>query len=799
MRIDRHTRRTAVAFAAWMLVTGASAQEKTVLPGVKVSGLRSEDLPAATAVLSDADLQARRAATSDTASLLLDVPGVTVTTAGGVSSLPTMHGLADDRLRIKVDGMDLIASCPNHMNPALSYLDPTNVASMKVYAGISPVSVGGDSIGGSIIVETPAPKFAAPGQGSLFEGELGAFYRSNGNGMGANVSATYATEAFNISYSGASAKSDNYKAGGDYRNYSLAAAGNPANVAAGVPYLRSLGSTEVGSTAYETRNHSLGLAFKAGDHLIEAKFGQQDLPYQLYPNQRMDMLDNAQTRVNLRYQGKFAWGGLEARAYQEDVKHFMDFGQDKLYIYGKLRKLTAPITDANYVVNGMPMWTEGKTKGASAKADIDLSARDLLRFGADWQTYRLNDWWPPAPDCGYTGTVANCSGGMAPDTFWNIRNGKRDRMAVYGEWEAAWNPQWKTLAGVRSERVNTDSDDIQGYNAGMMYANSVVGTRQAWNDLDRKRSDNNLDVTILARNTVDKGKTFEFGFAQKTRSPNLYERSPWSTNSMAMEMNNFVGDGNGYVGNPNLKPEVAHTLSFTGDWHSEDRSYEFKLSPYYTEVSDYIDAVRLPSSVSMMGSDQNATRTTGFVKLSYANQAARLHGIDISGRMPLGKTDVGAFGVKGLLNYTVGKNTDTGDALYNIMPLDLKLTLTHQSGGWSNAVELVAVKSKDDVSDVRNEIKTAGYSLVHLRASYTLQKLRFDIGIENLFDRKYYLPLGGAYTGEGATMSLNKEVGTVSPANMSNGSYGTSGSASMWGTAVPGAGRTLYAGVNYRF
>jgi iron complex outermembrane receptor protein len=29
--------------------------------------------------------------------------------AGGVSSLPSVHGLADDRLRIQVDGMDLIS------------------------------------------------------------------------------------------------------------------------------------------------------------------------------------------------------------------------------------------------------------------------------------------------------------------------------------------------------------------------------------------------------------------------------------------------------------------------------------------------------------------------------------------------------------------------------------------------------------------------------------------------------------------------------------------------------------------
>ncbi|HNU66164.1 MAG TPA: TonB-dependent receptor plug domain-containing protein, partial [Methylotenera sp.] len=94
---------------------------------------------------------------SDTASLLENEPGVSLYRAGGVSSLPAIHGLADDRIRIKVDGMDLIASCPNHMNPPLSYIDPTNIDNVKVYAGITPVSVGGDSIGGTIIADTKTP------------------------------------------------------------------------------------------------------------------------------------------------------------------------------------------------------------------------------------------------------------------------------------------------------------------------------------------------------------------------------------------------------------------------------------------------------------------------------------------------------------------------------------------------------------------------------------------------------------------------------------------------------------------
>ena len=34
-----------------------------------------------------------------------------------------------------------------------------------------------------------------------------------------------------------------------------------------------------------------------------------------------------------------------------------------------------------------------------------------------------------------------------------------------------------------------------------------------------------------------------------------------------MNMVNLAGDGNGYVGNLDLKPETAHTLSATFDWH----------------------------------------------------------------------------------------------------------------------------------------------------------------------------------------------------------------------------------------
>jgi iron complex outermembrane recepter protein len=87
------------------------------------------------------------------------------------------------------------------------------------------------------------------------------------------------------------------------------------------------------------------------------------------------------------------------------------------------------------------------------------------------------------------------------------------------------------------------------------------------------------------------------------------------------------------------------------------------------------------------------------------------------------------------------------------------------------------------VSQVRNEIETDDYSLFNLRSSYEWKHVRLDVGIENLFDEDYDLPLGGAYVGQGTTMSINPPVGNYP----------------QWGTAVPGMGRSIYAGVNVKF
>jgi iron complex outermembrane receptor protein len=302
--------------------------------------------------------------------------------------------------------------------------------------------------------------------------------------------------------------------------------------------------------------------------------------------------------------------------------------------------------------------------------------------------------------------------------------------------------------------------------------NSIPG---AFNAADRKDTDNNIDLTALARFTPSAQEAFEAGYARKTRSPNLYERYAWAyNNTMVMNMNNWYGDGNGYVGNLNLDPEVAHTLSVTGNWHDTAREdWNFTVAPYYTRVENYIDAVPC--------TDVGKTcpkRTDGFVNLSLDNQTARLYGVDVSGKMSLAKTsDYGNFNLAGVLNYVRGKNLDTDDDLYNIMPLNLTLAVEQRLGNWTNTVQAKLVDAKTNVEAVRKELKTAGYGLLNLYSSYEWKQVRFDVGIENVFDRGYDDPLGGAYVGQGATM------GTGVP----------------YGTAVPGMGRSINTALTLKF
>lgn len=724
------------------------------LDTVHVFGTLITPLPANSSTLGEDALAARRAANSDSAQLLQGIPGLSLQGAGGVSALPSIHGLGGDRNRVVVDGIDALASCPNHMNPPLSYIAPSKVGEVRVYAGITPVSAGGDSIGGSIQVQSQAPYFADPDQGWQLRGGLGLGLRSNGNVRNADVTMTLADDVFNLSADASVARAGNYRAAGDFRDFT--ASGREDH---------EIPRDEVASSSYDVRNQSLRAAIRHGTQLLQASLWQQQIPLQGFPNQRMDMNRNDQRRWQLGYQGSHDWGALDVRVADERLRHSMNYGPDRQYWYGMdtmvpgINDFTRPCAPLSYTCAAeMPMEIDARTRSANVMARLDLSDTSTLRIGGEWLDYRLDDWWPPS------------GSGMWPEAFWNLRDGRRQRSALFAEWEGALDAQWTLLAGLRHARVHSTTGKVQGYDNDPTPPGSWMMTdadMRAFNQRDRVRNDTHLDASLLLRYTPDDRLDVEVGIARKNRSPNLYERYAWSTWAMAAVMNNTTGDGNGYVGDMDLRAERASTIAMTVDWHApgSNKAWQLRMTPWYTTVDDYIDVVPV-----------GAFSHGRFNVLRHANQSARLYGVDMLAETRLLDNVSGQWRLRASGNWQRSENRDTGSGLYNTMPAHLRLGLQQRIGGWDNLVEVEGVAAKTRVSAVRNEIATAGYGLLHLRGSRAFGQWRVDFGVENALDRQYAHPLGGAYVAQGRTMGIN---------------------AIPWGITVPGTGRSFYAAARW--
>jgi iron complex outermembrane receptor protein len=319
---------------------------------------------------------------------------------------------------------------------------------------------------------------------------------------------------------------------------------------------------------------------------------------------------------------------------------------------------------------------------------------------------------------------------MAPNTFISINDGRRLRLGTYAELASQWSPQWSTLLGLRNDTVWTNAGDVQGYSD--MYAADAT----AFNATHRARTDVDIDLTALARYMPNATASFEFGYARKSRAPSLYERYAWSTNWMVSGMIGWFGDGNYYVGNTSLKPETANTVSGTAAFHGHGpREWEVKATPYVTYAQDYVDVNTLATTMYGMST---------FAQLQFANHNARIAGGDISGMATLWGSEGAERGVlSGVGGWVHGSRTDTNSGLYQIMPINLRLSLDEEWKGLVAGMGMEAVDRKSHLDPNRLEQATPGYTLFNLHASYRRGFLEANAGADNLFNRWYELPLGG--------------------------------------------------------
>lgn len=678
---------TAAGFASQVfrsLTVGAgieSSEDISLEIAAVTANVLVEGQDASSIAASDLRVQPANSSQShNSADMLADEPGVSLHGNGELATIPFLHGLGDERTKIVVDGMTISSACPNHMNPTLGYVAPAQAAQVTVLAGITPVSLGGDSLGGTIAVESPAPVFAEPGSGLREEGTFTGYYRSNGDNWGGSLKGSIASEHFSMGYVGAFTTTDDYSDGAGRR---------------------------ITSTYAQSTDHAVILAAQGGHNYFEAIGSYHHVPFEGFVNAFMDLTHNNATSLNVRYRRTLATGSLDSRFYWQNTLHEMNFLADKVAVDGEGAS--------------MPMNTHGRDLGYSVRYESPLSARHTFRAGNELHRLRLDDWWP---------AVAGMAPMMGPGTFVNINNGRRTRLGTYAEFFSHWNAHWSTLFGARNDSVWSEAGNVQGYS--VMYAADAA----AFNAEKHARTDVNFDLSALARYDANRHTAVEFGYARKNRSPNLYERYTWSTGMMAASMIGWFGDGNMYVGNLALKPETGNVVSGTLLLRGPaPKPWEVKLTPHLNSIQDYVDVDVVPT----MGMMMMATPL-----LRFANHDARIYGGDLSGYATLWSSEsIGAGKLSAGGAWLHGTRTDSNTPLYQMMPLNLRLGFDEEVKGLSAGFGSELVDHKSRLDPNRMELPTPGYALFNVHAVYKSKYVQGGFRADNLFNRLYELPLGG--------------------------------------------------------
>ncbi len=255
--------------------------------------------------------------------------------------------------------------------------------------------------------------------------------------------------------------------------------------------------------------------------------------------------------------------------------------------------------------------------------------------------------------------------------------------------------------------------------------------------------------------------------SRKSRAPGYLERFAW----LPTPASGGLADGNTYVGDLGLDPEVATGLEAGFDFVSP-RAY-LRPTVHVSWIDDYIQGtlaepvtpgvVDTPlEMVSAMNGDPTPLR--------FSNVEAKIYGLDAD----FGYALTGGWRIDGVLSLARGERTDVDDNLYRIAPARLRTGLTYEASAWSATLESVAVAEQTRVSSENSEAQTPGYVIVNAYAQIDLNdQLTLSAGAENLLDQPWRDHLGGYNRNSGLGVSV--------------------------GERLPGAGAGVWARLNARF
>ena len=683
---------------------------------------------------------------ADIATVFNMLPGGAANNNGTLSLIPQYRGMFGPRLDVRVNGQRIIPMGPMWMDPPLHYAPLTLVEEFRFQRGVAPVSTSA-GLGGNMNAILKQSRFM-PGEKMITQGsfEVHGHSMDEGYNMGFFVGAGNDSHRFHV--------------------FGSRDEGSDAESAKG----------PIDGTAYERDSYGFAYGMRHGVHEFSLNYHRIITGDTGTPTLPMDI-----NYIHGDF-GKFAyktrWGD-----YQVDFSFLFKDVEHKMSNY-HFRSATdidlLPIPDEQKLppLRGIDRrHTDVTLEGVNAALKLQRAYKGgTLHFGleaySDDHNMEIFD-----PD-------------FAPFFVSNFNDVDEDEIAVFAEWFGPLTQDLDMSIGIRYAHVRQAGDVVDALPARLAarpnnpvlnpVTNSFLALRDAFNNSQRTQEDDHLNVVLSSRYRWSKQLSLLASLAQTTRSPSYIERYLW----VPLETNAGLGDGNNYVGDLNLDPEISRGFDIGFDWIASGVYFSPRI--YHWWINDYIQGISIDSN-ECQAPFANAIETISCVNgdrtpKRFANVDAKIYGLDLEFGYRLNSD----WRLDGIASITRGRRRDINDNLFRISPPKLVVGVTREFNSGNINFQAIAVAEQDklahsllDPDNLGGNIDTAatpGYMLANIAASYRFSgkyPVTLSAGVNNIFD-KYY---------QDHTSGFNRRVNSFTPI----------------GQKIPGTERNVYLKLVYQW
>jgi iron complex outermembrane receptor protein len=403
---------------------------------------------------------------SDTAEVLKKMPGANVNRNGSLSGIAQYRGLFGDRVNVMNNGHQVLPSCSNAMDAPMSHLPASQVDAVVLYRGISPISQGMETIGGSI--DVISKKLAT--QESGLSGDLNVGYNSVNEGVlgGLNLAAKKGHHGWQLGISYEDADSYDFAGGTNY------------------------------FTGINRQFYNLAYQYEDDNRFLEIASNYNDTGETGTPALPMDIT--------------YAKGGLTSIKYNQNLNNDWSFFVDGSY------QQTDHLMDNYRYRQQMPeMYRESFT--TLSQAAISFGGQKKLSRGELMLGYDYD-----ATD--HTADISSPVNAMLAIKNYDT---ERQRHSLFAEWQQQLNQQHGLVLGLRVTRHKNEAADVASSMAMMNNDMGILHRtlRDRFNAADRTNNGTHVDFALNWKHSINDRLQMDYGVAVKNRSPSYQELYLW--------------------------------------------------------------------------------------------------------------------------------------------------------------------------------------------------------------------------------------------------------------------------------